>query len=109
LWLFITGRQANRQRESGNLDHAKRSYQRILAMLEVQPQSDGTRTSISVAASHLGLIAIMNGRLDEAEHWYHQSLAIDEDLGDRPGMAIIYHQLGNIDWSRGELDEAEGW
>ena len=34
------------------------------------------------------------GRLDEAEDWYRKSLAIDEELGDRRGMASGYHQLG---------------
>jgi len=109
LWLFITAQRASRQRESGNLDHAERSYQRILAMLEAQPESDETLTNISLAASHLGVIAIMDGRPDEAKGWYRKSLAIDENLGDRPAAAICYHQLGSIAWSEGELDEAEGW
>ena len=27
------------------------------------------------------------GRLDEADDWYRKSLAINEELGNRPGMA----------------------
>ena len=42
----------------------------------------------------LGMVAQDRGRLDEAEDWYAQSLAINEELGDRPGMATSYHQLG---------------
>ncbi|MEU9955717.1 tetratricopeptide repeat protein, partial [Streptomyces sp. NPDC050982] len=42
----------------------------------------------------LGIVAQERGRLDEAEDWYRQSLAIAEDLGDRPGMASSYGQLG---------------
>ena len=34
------------------------------------------------------------GRLDEADDWYRKSLAIKEELGNRPGMASTYHQLG---------------
>ena len=34
------------------------------------------------------------GRLDEAEDWYRQALAIFEEIGDRPGAAISYTQLG---------------
>jgi tetratricopeptide (TPR) repeat protein len=49
------------------------------------------------------------GRLDEADDWYRQSLAIREELGDRPGMATDYHQLGNTAQARGRLDEADDW
>ena len=49
------------------------------------------------------------GRLDEAEDWYRKSLAINEELGDRPGMASTYHQLGITAQDRGRLDEAEDW
>ena len=49
------------------------------------------------------------GRLDEADGWYKKSLAIQEALGDQPGIASIYHQLGNVSYLGGCLDEAEGW
>ena len=38
-----------------------------------------------------------------------KSLAIKEELGDRPGMAATYHQLGITAQDRGRLDEAEDW
>ncbi|MEV2192285.1 tetratricopeptide repeat protein, partial [Streptomyces phaeochromogenes] len=47
--------------------------------------------------------------LDEAEDWYRQSLTIEKDLGNRPGMASTYHQLGRVAQERGRLDEAEDW
>ena len=64
-----------------------------------------------MAASYhqLGMVAQDRGRLDEAEDWYARSLAIDEELGDRPGMATSYHQLGMVAQDRGRLDEAEDW
>ena len=49
------------------------------------------------------------GRLDEAEDWYRKALTINEELGDRPGMASTYHQLGITAQDRGRLDEAEDW
>ena len=49
------------------------------------------------------------GGWSEAEDWYRRSLAIIEELGDRPGMAITYHQLGMTAQDRGRLDEAEDW
>ena len=64
-----------------------------------------------MAASYhqLGMVAQNRGRLEEAEDWYRKSLAIDEDLGNRPGMAGSYHQLGMIAQDRGRLEEAEDW
>ena len=49
-----------------------------------------------MAASYhqLGIVAQDRGRLDEAADWYARSLAIKEELGDRPGMALTYGQLG---------------
>ena len=55
------------------------------------------------------MVAQDRGRLEEAEDWYRKSLAISEDLGDRPGMADSYHQLGMVAQDRGRLDEAEDW
>ena len=49
------------------------------------------------------------GQLQEAEGWYRKSLTIEEELGNRPGMAISHHQLGNIARRLGRLDEAGGW
>jgi tetratricopeptide (TPR) repeat protein len=51
----------------------------------------------------------LRGRLGEAEDWYRQSLTIKEDLNNRPGMALSYHQLGIIAQNRGRLQEAEDW
>ena len=56
-----------------------------------QQQSD-----IAAACHNLGIVAQDRGRLEEAEDWYRKSLAIYEDLGDRPGMASSYHQLGMV-------------
>ncbi|HXP20720.1 MAG TPA: tetratricopeptide repeat protein, partial [Streptosporangiaceae bacterium] len=49
------------------------------------------------------------GRLDEADQWYRQSLAISEDLGIRAYLASTYHQLGITAQVRGRLDEADQW
>jgi hypothetical protein len=40
---------------------------------------------------------------------YTQSLAIEEELNNRRGMAISYHALGIVAQLRGRLDEAEDW
>ncbi len=47
------------------------------------------------------------GELDEAEALHRKSLALDEELGRKEGMASDYNNLGLIYQDRGELDEAE--
>ncbi len=55
----------------------------------------------SVHASR-GLPAQARGRLEEAEDWYRQSLAISEELGNHPYMAATYAQLGRLAEARGQ-------
>jgi len=43
---------------------------------------------------------------EDARRLYEESLAIDEELGDRPGIASSKHQLGGMAYLRGEYDEA---
>ena len=62
-----------------------------------------------VTYHQLGRTAQYRGRLDEAEEWYRKSLAIKEELGDRPGMARHLPWLGVTAEDRGRLDEAEDW
>jgi Tetratricopeptide repeat len=57
----------------------------------------------------LGIAAQQRGRLDEAGDWYHRSLTIKEELGDRPGMAITYGQLGLFAEDRQQPDQALAW
>ena len=109
LWLFITSAQANRQLQAGLPGEAERSCRRILATLEAQPASPGTRAGIAVTYNLLGMIAQGLGRLDEAEDWHRKSLTIDEELGKRHGMAVSYHHLGVIAHQQNRLDEAEDW
>jgi tetratricopeptide (TPR) repeat protein len=57
----------------------------------------------------LGIVAQKQGAYDEALEWYRKSLAIEEELGDRAGMARSYHQLGRVAQDRGAYDEALEW
>jgi tetratricopeptide (TPR) repeat protein len=45
--------------------------------------------------------------LDAAESLYRQCLAVEEELGDRAGIAETWGQLGDIERNRGNLDAAE--
>ncbi len=109
LWLYITGQQAARQMNAGQLDQAELSYRRALAWLQDLPESEWTRASIAVAYHQLGIIAQDRARLGEAEDWYRRAIQIREELGLRALLATDYHGLGNIAYLRGRLDEADGW
>jgi tetratricopeptide (TPR) repeat protein len=93
---------------SGRLDAAERTYREILAMLQAKPASP-QQGHLATTYHQLGNVAYLQGRLDEAADWYARSLAIREELGDRPGLAGVYHQLGMVAEDRGLLDEAAGW
>jgi tetratricopeptide (TPR) repeat protein len=109
LWLHAIVRQATRQQVSGKPDQAGQSYHQALAYLQSQPETEWTRANIAVIYHQLGIASYLLGRLGEAEDWCRKSLAIKEELGNRPGMASSYHQLGVIAQVRGQLKDADDW
>jgi tetratricopeptide (TPR) repeat protein len=109
LWLFYVGSEGNRQLRRFQLEHAERTYREILEMLEAQATSETQRNRLAITYHQLGAVAEGRGSLDDAERWYLKSLAIKEELGDKPGMASSYHQLGIVAERRGSLDDAERW
>ncbi|MFG2343748.1 tetratricopeptide repeat protein, partial [Streptomyces phaeochromogenes] len=52
-------------------------------------------------------VAQERGDLDRAQEYYRMALTIKEELGDRSGIAGVYHQLGLIAQERGEYPDAE--
>jgi tetratricopeptide (TPR) repeat protein len=109
LWQYTLGNQANRQMAAGHLDQASQTARRILAWHQNQSATELTRRGISRVYHQLGMIAQRRGRLDEAEGWYRESLAIKEEIGDTRSSSATYYQLGTIAEDRGDLDEAEAW
>ena len=109
LWLYIAAELAGRQQQALELDGAERTYERLLSWLQDQPPTAWTFANLAVFFHRLGMIAQQRGRLDEAENWYRQSLAIEEERGNIPGMAVSYHWLGISAQNRGRLDEADHW
>jgi tetratricopeptide (TPR) repeat protein len=57
----------------------------------------------------LGNLAYLRGDYVEAELLYRKTLTMNEELGDRAGIAPTYHQLGLLAYSRGDYVEAERW
>ena len=109
LWLYTTVGQANRLHQAGRLDAAQKTYSKLRDMLQTQPATDQTQGHLATTHHQLGMVAQHRGDLDQAEDWYRQSLTIEEQLNNRPGMATSYHQLGIVAQLRGDLDQAEDW
>ena len=109
LWLFITVEQAGRQQQAMHLDDAEHTYHEILDMLQAQSTSPRQQDHVAAVYLRLGEVARDRGRLEDAEDWYRKSLAIHEDLRNRPAIADSYHQLGNVAQYQRRLEEAEDW
>ena len=54
----------------------------------------------------LGMTSQQRGRLDEAEDWYRKSLAIKDELGNRPGKVLTLAQLGMLEVEQGHPHKA---
>lgn len=66
----------------------------LITIAAVAARPGDRRRNISVIYYELGLVAQDRGRLDEADDWYRKSLAIGEEVGDRPGMTLTYGSSG---------------
>jgi tetratricopeptide (TPR) repeat protein len=71
----------------------------------VPPQSREAATVLH----QLGMVAELRGDYEQALQLYRRSLAIEEELGSRGGMAISYHQFGMVAQCRGDQDQALEW
>jgi tetratricopeptide (TPR) repeat protein len=48
----------------------------------------------------------VQGRYEEAVKMYQDSLKINEELGNKSGIAGTLHQLGNVHYVQGRYEEA---
>jgi tetratricopeptide (TPR) repeat protein len=51
------------------------------------------------------MVAQQRGDYDPALEWYRKSLAIDEELGNRAGMASAYYQMGYLLTEQGVAEQ----
>jgi tetratricopeptide (TPR) repeat protein len=109
LWLFIAGAQAHRQARLFRLDEAERAHRQIQARLEALDPSPQQRRNLAITYHHLGVVGELRGLLDAAEIWHRKSLALHQELDNKPGTAGSYHQLGVVAEQRGRLDDAENY
>jgi serine/threonine protein kinase/tetratricopeptide (TPR) repeat protein len=85
-------------------DQYKEAYQRAV---RVRKLSGVPETERAVAASHLGMISWLMGRLAEAEKWCRESSEALQNTADDAGLAGAYNRLGLVYFSQGRLAEAE--
>ena len=93
-------------RNLGDLDGARKAYQRALAIDEKSFGPD--HPSVAIDVNNLGMVLQDLGDLDGARKAYQRALAIDEKAfgPDHPKVAIRVNNLGGVLRSLGDLDGA---
>jgi len=86
---------------TGSLDDARKTF---LEALDLGGQSRELRARVE---QNLGILANIQGELDEALTRYERSLDAYRDAGDEHGCAIAYHNLGMASADLGLYPEAE--
>jgi len=86
-----------------NLEEARGRFQQAL---DLQGASEKTRAA---ALNNLGEIARAGGRYGEALDYYRRSLALNEKLNYKPGLAANLANIGAVHLARGRTREAVEW
>jgi HD-GYP domain-containing protein (c-di-GMP phosphodiesterase class II) len=87
--------------QTGNLAAARGAF---FEAIDLGRESLALRARVE---QNLGILANIQGRLDEAIVHYGNSLEAYRSCGDEQGCAISYHNLGMASADRERLDEAE--
>ncbi|MGB2984563.1 MAG: tetratricopeptide repeat protein, partial [Phycisphaerae bacterium] len=87
----------------GQLDDAKKAYERVLVLARAERNEDAE----AVAYGNLALVYQTRGDLDKAEEFHRESLKIYLQLGRLEGMASNFGNLALVYQTRGDLDKAE--
>jgi len=63
----------------------------------------------ALLCNELGLIHDARGDYAAALAWYERSVVLQEELGDRAGLAPTYNNIGRVHYARGEYGAALEW
>ena len=88
---------------TGSLSHARRQF---LVALELGGES---RELCARVEHNLGILANIQGNLEEAAARYGRALEACRGSGDEHGCALAYHNLGMVSADCERLDEAESY
>jgi len=86
---------------SGALEEARRAFLKAIRL------GSPSREIRARAEQNLGILANIQGDLEEALTWYQRSLEAYRDCGDDHGRAIAYHNLGMVSLDAGSTAYAE--
>ena len=86
---------------AGALGEARKAF---LEALELGGENRELRARVE---QNLGILANIQGELDEAHTRYGRSLEAFRSAGDEHGCAIAYHNLGMVSADREQFDEAD--
>lgn len=93
-----------------NYLHMHGRWQVALVLLQLQEQAQrqrGDSKSAGATFHRLGILAADMGRLQEAEHYYQQALALRRAAGDLAGEGEILNDLALLAERLGNLETAE--
>jgi len=88
----------DRQAAIAESEEAKTAYEAV-----------GDRFGVARAVHNLGITAIQQGQLDQAQKYFTQALEIRRPLQDNQGINRALGNLGRISEMRGDLKAAEGY
>lgn len=86
---------------AGAVEDARRSFLKAIRL------GTPSRELRARAEQNLGILANIQGDLEEALTWYQRSLAAYKECGDDHGRAIAYHNLGMVSLDAGAGPYAE--
>jgi tetratricopeptide (TPR) repeat protein len=91
------------------LNYAGRWHAReqLLRLCSEGAKSSGSKRQHAAFSHNYAFALQQRGALDEAERLYRESLGIEREVGDKPGVAKSLHQLGMVAQLRGDPAEAE--
>src|SRR5438552_4466156 len=88
---------------TGSLEEIRRT---LLEALELGGESRELRARVE---QNLGIVANIQGQLDDALAFYGCSLAAYREAGDEHGCAMAFHNLGMVSADRELFDEADNY
>jgi putative nucleotidyltransferase with HDIG domain len=86
---------------SGALEEARKAFLKAIRL------GSPSRELRARAEQNLGILANIQGDLEEALTWYQRSLSAYRECGDDHGRAIAYHNLGMVSLDAGAEPYAE--
>jgi tetratricopeptide (TPR) repeat protein len=103
---FILGKLGRCCESTGQPERAAVNYRLAIEVAGLLEQSNGMKRQIGTLQTDLADVLTAMGDYDRARESYEASLAIDKELNDRRGEAVVQVQLGTLALVQNNLTEA---